>query len=458
MALSSLQIIIMAAGQGKRMKSCLPKMLHCIAGRPLLAHVLAMARCLSPQQIALVIGHGAQAVRDAFSAEAALVFVEQEPPRGTGDAVRLALPKLSGNDITLVINGDCPLIPAATAQQLVDIAARDKLAWLTVNVSDPSGLGRIVRDENGKVASIVEERDADEKQKTIREINVGVLAAPTKRLNTWVKRLDCNNAQQEYYLTDILAMAVAENIAVETVTAAREDDARGVNDRAQLAVVERIMQQRRAHELMANGVTIVDPSRIDVRGDVRCGRDVCIDVGCVLEGDVTLADGVSVGAYCVIRETNIGEGATIKPFSHLDGANIARGAVIGPYARLRPGAVVGEEAHVGNFVELKAAHLGARSKANHLAYLGDATIGEDVNIGAGTITCNYDGVNKHKTNIEDRAFIGSNSALVAPLTIGHDATVGAGSTLSEDVEPASLTFTRARPTVKQGWQKPGKKE
>ncbi len=457
MASPTLQIIIMAAGQGKRMKSRLPKVLHRLAGRPLLTHLQAMVRQLSPQQIAVVIGHEAQQVREAFSSEIDIVFVEQNPPRGTGDAVRCALPTLSGADITLVVNGDCPLIPATTAQQLVDLATQNKLAWLIANVSDPAGLGRIVRDNNDRVVAIVEERDATAAQKDIHEINVGVLAAPTQYLSSWVSRLNCDNAQKEYYLTDILAMAIAEGIAVEAVAAAHEDDACGINDCAQLAVAERIVQQRQAQELMINGVTIADPARIDIRGSLRCGHGVFIDVGCVFEGEVTLADNVAIGAYCVIRKTNIGEGVEIKPFSHLDGAKVARDAVIGPYTRLRPGAVVGEEAHVGNFVELKATHLGARSKANHLAYLGDATIGEDVNIGAGTITCNYDGANKHKTNIEDRAFIGSNSALVAPLVIGHDATVGAGSTLSEDVEAESLTFTRTRPIVKQNWQKPNKK-
>lgn len=458
MALSSLQVVIMAAGQGKRMKSQLPKVLHPLAGQPLLAHTLTMVRDLSPQKIIVVIGSGASVVRETFADQHDLLFVEQNPPRGTGDAVRLALSACADAQTTLVINGDCPLIPATTARQLVNIAAQNKLAWLTVNIADPSGLGRIIRDDSGKVTAIVEERDANEKQKAIQEINVGILAAPTPLLKTWVNSLDCNNAQQEYYLTDILAKAIAEGVIVETITAAHEEDACGVNDRAQLAAVERIMQKRRAHQLMDDGVTIADPARIDIRGQLRCGRDVFIDVGCVFEGEVTLGDGVVVGAYCVIRETQIDKGVTIKPFSHLDGASIARDAVIGPYTRLRPGAVVGEEAHVGNFVELKATQLGARSKANHLAYLGDAMIGEDVNIGAGTITCNYDGVNKHKTNIEDRAFIGSNSALVAPLTVGHDATIGAGSALSEDVEASSLTFTRTRPIIKRHWRKSEKKE
>ncbi|MDR1530512.1 MAG: bifunctional UDP-N-acetylglucosamine diphosphorylase/glucosamine-1-phosphate N-acetyltransferase GlmU [Burkholderiales bacterium] len=458
MAYSSLQVIIMAAGLGKRMKSHLPKVLHPLAGRPLLTHILTTVRSLLPKRIVAVIGNDAKAVRETFSDQPDLIFVEQDPPRGTGDAARLALSATSGADVTLVINGDCPLIPPQTMVELVEHARQDRLAWLTARVSNPSGLGRVIRDQTGKVTAIVEEYDADDAQKKIDEINVGVLAAPTDKLARWVGQLGCDNAQREYYLTDVLAMAVRDGVAVEAVVAQHEDDTRGINDRAQLAEAERIVQRRRAQALMREGVTLADPARIDIRGKLTCGADVFIDVGCIFEGDVSLGNYVSVGAYCIVRDTTIGEHAEIKPFSYLDGAIVARAALIGPYARLRPGTNVDQEAHVGNFVELKATRLGARSKANHLAYLGDAVIGEDVNVGAGTITCNYDGENKYKTIIEDRAFIGSNSALIAPLTIGQDAVVGAGSTLSDDVEEKSLTFTRTRPIVKSGWQRLAKKK
>ncbi len=459
--LSSIQVIVMAAGQGKRMVSRQPKVLHRLAGRPLLSHVLATARSVAPQKVAVVIGHGSAAVREVFAADDGLVFVEQQPPRGTGDAVRVALAALSlpnAAGLTLVMNGDCPLIAASSVRQLCDSAARGALTWLTVKTPLPQGLGRVVRDAHGRVRAIVEERDASDAQKKIDEINVGVLAAPTALLKRWVGQLTCDNAQQEYYLTDILAMAVRDGVPVETVQAEDERDTRGINDREQLAEVERIVQRRQAEALMRQGVTLADPARFDLRGTLHCGRDVGIDVGCLFEGEVMLGDGVEVGAYCVLRNVTLAEGVKVAPFSHLDGAEVGAQAMLGPYARLRPGAKLAEHTHVGNFVEIKASTLGAGSKANHLSYLGDAEIGANVNIGAGTITCNYDGANKHKTTIGDNAFIGSNTALVAPLTIGEGATIGAGSTLAEDAEAQALTFTRTRPIVKKNWPRPAKKK
>jgi bifunctional UDP-N-acetylglucosamine pyrophosphorylase/glucosamine-1-phosphate N-acetyltransferase len=447
----------MAAGQGKRMVSRLPKVLHRLAGRPLLSHVLTTAHSVAPQTVAVVIGHGGAVVRETFAESVDTVFVEQHPPRGTGDAVRVALAALPDADLTLVMNGDCPLIAAPDVRRLCDAAAQDALVWLTVKTPSPQGLGRIVRDASGHVQAIVEERDADDAQKKIDEINVGVLAAPTALLKRWVGQLTCDNAQQEYYLTDILAMAVRENVPVETVQAEDERDTRGVNDRAQLAEVERIVQQRQADALMRQGVTLADPARFDLRGTLRCGRDVSIDIGCVFEGDVTLGNDVEIGAYCVLRNVTLADGVKVAPFSHLDGAEVGKQAVVGPFSRLRPGAKLAEQTHVGNFVEIKASTLGAGSKANHLSYLGDAEIGANVNIGAGTITCNYDGVSKYKTTIGDDAFIGSNTALVAPLTVGQGATICAGSTLSEDAEAQTLTFTRTRPIVKKNWPRPTKK-
>ena len=451
-----LQIVVMAAGQGKRMRSARPKALHPLAGRPLLAHVLDTVRSLAPRALCLVVGHGGEAVRAAF-ASAEITVVTQDPPRGTGDAVRVALDALPSDGVTLVANGDCPLIPATTFAALAARAGEGRLALLTARVPDPAGLGRVVRDAEGRVRAVVEEKDATPAQRSLDEIYTGALAAPTALLRHWVGTLRDDNAQHEFYLTDVVAQAVAEGISVEACAAAHPDDVLGVNDRAQLAAIERIVQARLAHALMQEGAGIADPARIDVRGRLVCGRDVHIDVGCVFEGAVELGDEVGVGPYCVLRDTKVGPGTQIAAYSHLDGAVIAAGARIGPYARLRPGANLEAEVHIGNFVEVKASRIGPGAKANHLSYIGDATIGANVNVGAGTITANYDGVNKHQTRIGDGASIGSNCVLVAPVTIGEGATIGAGSTVTEDAPRDALTLARARQVTLVGWKRPVRK-
>lgn len=446
----------MAAGQGKRMYSALPKVLHPLAGRPLVSHVLDAARSLEPAAICLVVGHGGDAVRSALAAPG-LAFVTQDPPRGTGDAVRVALTALGDDAVTVVANGDCPLIPAATFAAIADRAAAGRLALLTARVGDPAGLGRILRDPGGAVRSIVEDRDATPAERAVDEIYTGVLAAPTPLLRRWVGALKDDNAQREFYLTDIVAMAVAEGIPVEGHLAATEEDILGVNDRAQLVAIERIVQQRLAATLLKAGTWIADPARFDVRGELACGRDVRIDVGCVFEGRVSLGDDVYVGPHCVLRNVTLGPGTQVAAFSHLDEATVGANARIGPYARLRPGAALADDVHVGNFVEVKQASLGVGSKANHLAYIGDATIGRNVNVGAGTITCNYDGANKFRTVIEDDVFIGSDTQLVAPVTVGRGATLGAGTTLTRDAPPDTLTISRVQQTSIRGWKRPVKK-
>jgi bifunctional UDP-N-acetylglucosamine pyrophosphorylase/glucosamine-1-phosphate N-acetyltransferase len=452
---SPLNVAILAAGQGTRMRSALPKVLHQLAGRPLIAHVLASARALSPRAIVVVIGHGAEAVQAAIAAPD-LRFATQDPPKGTGDATRVALDTLPADGVTLVTIGDIPLVPSSALAALVKEAEAGKLVVLTAHVSDPSGLGRIVRDGAGRVRAIVEEKDASQAQRAIDEINTGVMAAPTALLRRWVAALKPDNAQNEYYLTDIVALAVADGIPVATA-AAHERDVRGINDRAQLAAVERILQTRHAEALMLAGTTLADPARIDIRGSLACGRDVRIDVGCVFEGEITLADGVQVGPYCVLRDVAVGAGTVIAPFSHLDGAMVGANCRIGPYARLRPGATLDADVHIGNFVEVKASRMGRGAKANHLAYIGDASVGAHVNFGAGSITANYDGVNKHATTIGENASIGSNCVLVAPVSIGDGATIGGGSTIAEDAPAGQLTVARARQQTIASWTRPVKK-
>lgn len=453
-----MNIVILAAGQGKRMRSRLPKVLQPLAGRPMLAHVLAAARTLADQQpnprIVLVVGHGAEDVQAAFASESDLAFALQSPQLGTGHAVMQALPHLADDAHTLVLLGDVPLISPQTLQKLV-IAAGRELALLTVEMADPTGYGRIVR-AGGSVSRIVEQKDATEAERAIREVNTGIMVLPTHRLRGWLAELSNENAQGEYYLTDVIAMAVRDGVTVNAVHPEREIEVLGINSKAQLAELERAHQRDIAEALLEQGVTLTDPARIDVRGALHCATDVAIDVGCVFEGEVVLGEGVSVGPYCVLRNVTVAPGTQILAFSHLDGATVGEGARIGPYARLRPGTKLGPDTHIGNFVEVKAASFGAGSKANHLAYIGDAEVGERVNIGAGTITCNYDGANKHKTVIEDEAFIGSDTQLVAPVRVGRGATLGAGTTLTKDAPAGELTISRAKQLSLSGWKRPVK--
>lgn len=451
-----LDVIILAAGQGKRMHSDQPKVLHLLAGKPLVLHVIDAARALGPRSICLVYGHGGEPVRDALAAPD-LVFALQDPPRGTGDAVRCALPMLKGDGVTLVILGDVPLVSVESLAAVVDTARNGRLGLLTAKVPDPAGLGRVLRDPYGHVRGIVEERDATPDQLAVDEINTGVMAAPSRALARWVAALKPDNAQREYYLTDVIAMAASESMAIEAHRAPDARDVGGVNDRAQLVEAERILQRRRADALLRAGTWIADPTRFDQRGELVCGRDVRIDVGCVFEGNVELGDGVTIGAYCVLKDVRIAAGAQILPFTLMEGATIGASARVGPYSRLRPGTVLHENVHIGNFVEVKASTLGKGAKANHLAYVGDATLGTNVNFGAGAIIANYDGANKHRTTIGDNAHVGSNSVLVAPVTIGAGATIGGGSTIARDAPAASLTLTRAQQITVEGWTRPTKK-
>jgi len=453
---SPVHVVVMAAGQGTRMRSARPKVLHPIAGRPMLAHVLDAARLIQPAAIAVVVGHGADEVERELGAPG-LAFVRQDPPRGTGDAVRVALAQLPRDGVTVVVNGDTPLIPAPLLHTLAERAARGRLALLTAHTIDPTGLGRIVRDGAGSVKRIVEERDATPTERAIGEIYTGVMAAPTALIAAWVAKLVPHNAQNEYYLTDVVAAALADGVGVEAVLAPDERDTRGINDRAQLAAVERIVQQRQAETLMRAGTTIADPARFDQRGSLSCGRDVVIDVGCIFEGRVVLGDGARVGPHCVLRDCEVGAGSEVRAFSIVDGATIGANAWVGPYSRIRPGTTLADEVHVGNFVEVKASTLGRGSKANHLAYVGDTAIGERVNFGAGSITANYDGAQKHRTTIGDDASIGSNVVLVAPIAVGAGATVAGGSTLSKDAPAGELTVARAPQTTVKGWKRPTKK-
>ncbi len=451
-----MNVVILAAGMGKRMQSDLPKVLHALAGKPLLSHVIDTARSLSPSRICVIYGHGGDAVPSRLAADD-LRFVVQQPQLGTGHAVMQAAPELNDDEPTLVLYGDVPLTSAATLTSLAEQAGSDKLAVLTVNLADPTGYGRIVR-ENARIVRIVEQKDASAAERSINEVNTGILIAPTKALKAWLSSLSNDNAQQEYYLTDIIAMAVRNGVPVESAQPAHVWETLGVNSKAQLAELERIHQRNIADALLEQGITLADPARLDVRGTLVCGRDVEIDVGCVFEGRVELADGVKVGAHCVIRNATVLQRAVIKPFCHIDEATVGAESQIGPYARLRPGTVLGDDVHIGNFVEVKNGSFGAHSKANHLAYVGDATVGSRVNIGAGTITCNYDGANKHRTIIEDDAFIGSDSQLVAPVTVGKGATLGAGTTLTKDAPAGALTVSRARQVSIAGWQRPVKQK
>lgn len=448
----SLSIVILAAGQGKRMYSALPKVLHPIAAKPMLAHVIDTARALQPSQLLVVYGHGGEAVRARMS-DGDLLWAHQAEQLGTGHALQQALPQLSG-ELTLVLYGDVPLTRLATLQQLLAQAGREQIALLTDHLLNPTGYGRIVRNAAGAVQGIVEEKDADAQTRKINEINTGMMVLPTQHLAQWLQQLTNNNAQGEYYLTDVIALAVQQGMPIATVSPEHSWEAAGVNNKLQLAELERIYQREQAKSLLAAGVTLADPARFDLRGVLQAGRDVSIDVGCVFEGDVRLGDNVRIGAHCVLRNVQLAAGVEVAPFSHLDGAVVGENAKVGPYARLRPGADLAAEVHVGNFVEVKNSRIGKGSKANHLTYIGDASIGAAVNVGAGTITCNYDGVNKFKTVIEDNVFVGSGTMLVAPLTLAEGSTIGAGSTITRDAPAGKLTLERNRQLTVAGWQRP----
>ena len=449
----------MAAGKGTRMKSARPKVLHRLAGRSLLQHVLdavAGVGDAASRHTVVITGHGADEVEAACAGQG-LQFARQMPQLGTGHAVQQAVPALKAtHETTLVLNGDVPLIRAATANALAEAAAGGALALLTIELPNPFGYGRILRDAAGGVRAIVEQKDASEAQRAIREVYTGMMAAPTALLSRWVMALKNENAQKEYYLTDVVALAVAEGVPVVAVAAPDETEVLGVNSPHQLADLERRHQQRVANALMDAGVRLADPARLDVRGALSCGADVEIDVGCVFEGTVHLADGVRVGAHCVLRDARVEAGAVIHPYTHIEGAEVGPGALVGPYARLRPGAVLGAEVHIGNFVEVKNSTLAAGAKANHLAYLGDATVGARVNYGAGSITANYDGANKHRTVIGDDVHVGSNCVLVAPVTLGAGATIGGGSTINKDAPAGQLTVARAKQVALPGWTRPKK--
>lgn len=455
-----LNVVILAAGLGKRMQSDLPKVLHTLAGRSMLGHVLDSARQLDPARIIVVVGHGAERVEAAYAGQPGLSFALQRPQHGTGHAVQQAVPQLDdgegADDATLVLYGDVPLVQPETLRRLMQ-ARGQGVAVLTEVLADATGYGRIVRDAQGQIARIVEHKDANEQERAIQEVNTGILVAPTAKLKDWLTRIDNNNAQGEYYLTDIIGLAVADGVPVHAAHPGAGWETLGVNSRVQQAELERRWQQELARRQLEAGVTLADPARFDQRGTLVCGRDVYIDVGCVFEGKVTLGDGVRVGPHCVLRDVEIGAGTHIEAFSHLQQAKVGEEARVGPYARLRPGADLGRQTHVGNFVEIKNAVLGEGSKANHLAYIGDADIGARVNVGAGTITCNYDGVNKHRTIIEDDVFIGSDTQLVAPVRVGRGATLGAGTTLTRDAPADALTLSRARQTTVAGWKRPVKK-
>jgi len=451
----ALNVVVLAAGKGTRMRSDLPKVLHRLAGRTLVEHVLDAATGLAPSTVCVVHGHGGDAVPQALAGRG-LAFALQEPQLGTGHAVMQALPQLDARAVTLVLYGDVPLVRGPSLAPLIEVARAGALAVLTATLDDPEGYGRIVR-EGGAVQRIVEQRDATPAEVAIREINTGIMAIPAGRLAGWLDRLRSDNAQQEYYLTDIVGLAVADGVTVQGLNLAEAWEIAGVNTPRQLAELERIWQRREAERLMDAGVRLADPARIDVRGTLTAGQDVCIDVGCVFEGEVVLSDGVHIGPNCVLRDSRIGAGCRIEAMTWIDRAVVGADAVVGPYARLRPGTELYAGAHVGNFVELKNSQVGEGSKINHLSYVGDATVGARVNIGAGTITCNYDGAGKYRTSIGDDAFIGSDTQLVAPVRVGAGATIGAGSTITRDAPDGTLTLSRSKQYTLAGWKRPQKK-
>lgn len=451
-----MNILILAAGKGTRMKSALPKVLHPVGGLSMLARVVHTASHFDNSHIVVVVGHGAEEVQRHLATHDNVQFALQAEQLGTGHAVQCASESLADHPVTLILYGDVPLIQFDSLQPLVRAAQAGQMGLMTLNMVNPHGYGRILRDAEGSVIGIVEQKDATPAQQAITEVNTGILACPTANLKDWVARLSNNNAQGEYYLTDIIAMAHAEGLLVRTCQPANSWEVSGVNSRLQQAELERIWQLHQAEKLMVEGVQLLDPARIDLRGTLVCGADVSIDVGCVFQGNVTLGDNVSIGPYCVLNNVTIAAGTRIEAYSHLTDATVGESAVIGPYARLRPGAKLGNEVHIGNFVEVKNASIARQSKANHLAYIGDAQIGERVNVGAGTITCNYDGANKHLTIIEDDVFIGSDTQLVAPVTVKKGATLGAGTTLTKDAPEDALTVSRAKQITITGWKRPVK--
>lgn len=449
-----LDILILAAGKGTRMRSPLPKVLHKLAGKPLLGHVVDTAHALGADQTCVVYGFGGDAVPLAM-ADDKLTFVLQAEQHGTGHAVKYALPNLSDDGVTLILYGDVPLTRVSTLQPLVAAAQAKKLGLLTVNLAHPDGYGRIVRD-NGKVVRIVEHKDATPAERAIQEVNTGILAVATRPLKQWIGELKNDNAQGEYYLTDIIALAVRDGLEVATHQPADEWEVLGVNSKVQLAGLERVHQLEIARHLLEAGVTLMDPARLDVRGSLICGQDVTIDVNCVFEGRVVLGDGVEVGAHCVLRNATVAAGTRIDAFTLIDDAQIGEANRLGPFSRIRPGTTLARDVHVGNFVEIKNSQIDDGSKINHLSYVGDTTMGKKVNIGAGTITCNYDGAFKHRTVIEDEVFVGSDTQLIAPVTVGKGATLGAGTTLTKDAPAGELTLSRAKQLTLSGWQRPVK--
>lgn len=454
--LTHLNIVILAAGKGTRMYSDLPKVLHPLAGRALLDHVLATARSLNPQKLCVVYGYGGDTVPNSI-AGVDITWVPQLEQLGTGHALQQALSHLDAAGLTLVLYGDVPLTRHDTLAHLLDLAGSDNMALLTAEFPDPAGYGRIVRGADGRVERIVEQKDATDAERQVREINTGILVAPSAKLASWLGQLKNNNAQGEYYLTDTIAMAVSEGVPVKTSHPHAAWEVLGVNSKLQLAELERIYQRNYAEQLANRGVMILDPARFDVRGELDCGRDVVIDVNCVFEGRVSLANNVSIGAHCVLKNVTVAEGTKIQPFSHIEDTQIGDHCRIGPFSRIRPGTTLASDSHIGNFVEIKNSQIGAGSKVNHLSYIGDATVGGKVNIGAGTITCNYDGANKYRTVIEDEVFIGSATQLVAPVTVGKGATIGAGSTITRDAPAGELTISRVKQLTITGWQRPTKK-
>ena len=454
-----LNVVILAAGKGTRMQSDFPKVLHRIAGKSMLAHVIDSARQLQPDSIVVVAGHGADAVQQSFAADTQLQFVLQQPQLGTGHAVQQAVPQLLGGenptDTTLILYGDVPLVQSQTMQNLIDARAQG-MSVLTEFLPDPTGYGRIVRNAEGAIQRIVEHKDASADEHQINEVNTGIIAAPTAQLKDWLARLDNDNAQQEFYLTDIIGFAVQDQVTVSAAHPQFGWETLGVNSRLQQAQLERLWQGEQARRLMEAGVTLADPARIDVRGTLTCGRDVFIDVGCVFEGEVVLGDGVQIGPNCVIKNARLGTNTTVHAFSHIDQSQADESVSIGPFARLRPGTVLGDQSHIGNFVEVKNSYFAAQAKASHLSYIGDAVVGLRVNIGAGVITCNYDGANKFKTVIGDDAFIGSDSQLVAPVTIGKNTTIAAGTTVTRDTDDNGLVLSPKKQEQKADWQRPQK--